>query len=172
MKLQPDDGLRYSLGIKPSSDDAVRSRQKFARRFAEGIGKFAGNAKGDRREEDRRTCRKIAGGLTMIGAMELQPDDGPRSSLGIRPGSDDEVRPCRKFTRRFVEGIGKLAWNTPGDHRKKTRRLCRKLSDWREGMANPLRERHHEDKQAKKNALRTKIGMVEFELRLNVRNQT
>ncbi|RWV92225.1 hypothetical protein GW17_00045417 [Ensete ventricosum] len=170
MKLQPDDGLRYSLGIKPSSDDAVRSRQKFARRFAEGIGKLARNAKGDRREEDMRTCRKIAGGcwsirderwwdrpyyrirvtasrcrqvnrpnggwtthLTMTGAMELQPDDGLRSSLGIRPGSDDEVRPCRKFTRRFIEGIRKLAWNTPGDHRKKTRRLCRKLSDWRDG---------------------------------------
>ncbi|RWW74217.1 hypothetical protein BHE74_00017843, partial [Ensete ventricosum] len=33
----------------------------FARRFAEGIGKLSGNAKGDRREEDQRTCRKIAG---------------------------------------------------------------------------------------------------------------
>ncbi|RWW42135.1 hypothetical protein BHE74_00052334 [Ensete ventricosum] len=34
----------------------------FARRFAEGIGKLAGNAKGDRRKEDQRTCRKIARG--------------------------------------------------------------------------------------------------------------
>ncbi|RWW51875.1 hypothetical protein BHE74_00041743 [Ensete ventricosum] len=33
------------------------------------------------------------------------------------------------------------------------------------GMTNPLRERHHEDKQAKKNVWCTKIGMVEFELR-------
>ncbi|RRT47714.1 hypothetical protein B296_00027648, partial [Ensete ventricosum] len=39
-----------------------RSRQKFTRRFAEGIGKLVGNAKGDRREKDRRTRRKIARG--------------------------------------------------------------------------------------------------------------
>ncbi|RWV84530.1 hypothetical protein GW17_00053749, partial [Ensete ventricosum] len=57
MKLQPDDGPRYSLGIGSSSDDVVGSRRKFARRFAEGIGKLAENAKGD-----QRTCRKIAGG--------------------------------------------------------------------------------------------------------------
>ncbi|RWW74878.1 hypothetical protein BHE74_00017138, partial [Ensete ventricosum] len=62
MKLQPDDGPRYSLGIGPSSDDAVGSCRKFARRFAEGIRKLAGNVKGDRWKEDRRTCRKIAGG--------------------------------------------------------------------------------------------------------------
>ncbi|RRT31417.1 hypothetical protein B296_00055574 [Ensete ventricosum] len=36
----------------------MRSRQK----FTEGIRKLAGNAKGDCREEDQRTCRKIAGG--------------------------------------------------------------------------------------------------------------
>ncbi|RWW02574.1 hypothetical protein GW17_00034329 [Ensete ventricosum] len=41
-------------------DDAVGSRQKFARRFAEGIGKLVGNAKGDHWKEDRRTYRKIA----------------------------------------------------------------------------------------------------------------
>ncbi|RRT53067.1 hypothetical protein B296_00023118, partial [Ensete ventricosum] len=42
------------------------SRRKFARRFAEGIGKLAGNMKGDHREEDQRTCRKIAGGYRSI----------------------------------------------------------------------------------------------------------
>ncbi|RZS14236.1 hypothetical protein BHM03_00045898 [Ensete ventricosum] len=62
IELQPDDGPRESLGIGPSLDDAVGSRQKFARRFVEGIGKLAGNAKGDRRKEDRRTCCKIARG--------------------------------------------------------------------------------------------------------------
>ncbi|RRT34060.1 hypothetical protein B296_00056554 [Ensete ventricosum] len=56
MKLQPDDGPRYSLGIGSSSDDAVGSRQKFARRFTEGIGKLVGNAKGDRWEKNQRTC--------------------------------------------------------------------------------------------------------------------
>ncbi|RZR93409.1 hypothetical protein BHM03_00021916, partial [Ensete ventricosum] len=40
--------------------DAVGSRWKFVRRFVEGIRKLAGNAKGDRRKEDQRTCRKIA----------------------------------------------------------------------------------------------------------------
>ncbi|RZS08651.1 hypothetical protein BHM03_00039652 [Ensete ventricosum] len=40
----------------------VGSRRKFAWRFAEGIGKLAGNPKGDCRKEDRRTCHKIAGG--------------------------------------------------------------------------------------------------------------
>ncbi|RRT37871.1 hypothetical protein B296_00044828 [Ensete ventricosum] len=43
------------------------SRRKFARRFVEGIGKLAGNAKGDCQEEDRRTCRKIVGGCRMVG---------------------------------------------------------------------------------------------------------
>ena len=40
------------------------------------------------------------------------------------------------------------------------------------GMANPSRKRHHEDKQAEKNAEHTKVGMAEFELRLNVNNNT
>ena len=40
------------------------------------------------------------------------------------------------------------------------------------GMASPSRERHHEDEQAGKNAKRTKVGMVEFELWLNVGNYT
>ncbi|RRT56243.1 hypothetical protein B296_00015680 [Ensete ventricosum] len=62
MKLQSDNGPRYSLGIGPSLDDTVGSRWKFARRFTEGIGKLAGNVKVDHREEDPRTCRKIAGG--------------------------------------------------------------------------------------------------------------
>ncbi|RZR99596.1 hypothetical protein BHM03_00029175 [Ensete ventricosum] len=56
----------------------------------------------------------------MTGAMELQPDDGPRLSLSIGPGSDDVVEPHRELARRFAERIGKLAGNTPGDHRKKT----------------------------------------------------
>ncbi|RWW64342.1 hypothetical protein BHE74_00028425 [Ensete ventricosum] len=60
--LQQDDGPRYSLGTRPCSDDAVGSRRKFAGRFVERIGKLAGNAKGDRPEEDRRTCRKITRG--------------------------------------------------------------------------------------------------------------
>ncbi|RWW08502.1 hypothetical protein BHE74_00004695 [Ensete ventricosum] len=71
MKLQPDDGPRYSLGIESSLDDAVGSRRKFARRFVKGIGKLAGNTKGDRRKEDRRTCRKITGGCQSIRGLGL-----------------------------------------------------------------------------------------------------
>ncbi|RZR77820.1 hypothetical protein BHM03_00003019 [Ensete ventricosum] len=59
-------------------------------------------------------------GLIMTGAIELQPNDGPRSSLDIGPGFDDVVRPRWEFARRFVEGIRKLTRNTLGHHRKKT----------------------------------------------------
>ncbi|RWV85557.1 hypothetical protein GW17_00052639 [Ensete ventricosum] len=40
-----------------------------------------------------------------------------------------------KFTRKFVEGIEKLVGNTPGDRRKKTRRLIARMpeaADWQE----------------------------------------
>ncbi|RRT39486.1 hypothetical protein B296_00028386 [Ensete ventricosum] len=56
----------------------------------------------------------------MTGAIELQPDDRPRSSLGIGPGLDDAMGPHQEFARRFAEGIGKFAGNTPGDRQKKT----------------------------------------------------
>ncbi|RRT46358.1 hypothetical protein B296_00018122 [Ensete ventricosum] len=65
----------------------------------------------------------------MIGAMKLQLDDGPRSSLGIRPGSDDVVGPCWEFARRFAEGIGKLAGNTSGDRQKKSERLAVRMPE-------------------------------------------
>ncbi|RWW63388.1 hypothetical protein BHE74_00029437 [Ensete ventricosum] len=52
--------------------------------------------------------------------MELQPYDGPKSSLGIGPGSDDVVEHRRECARRFAEGIGKLTRNALGDRRKKT----------------------------------------------------
>ncbi|RWW42081.1 hypothetical protein BHE74_00052396, partial [Ensete ventricosum] len=53
------------------SDDAVGSRRKLARRFAEGIGKLAGNANGDYREEDRRTYHKIARGCQIMRKLGL-----------------------------------------------------------------------------------------------------
>ncbi|RWW44286.1 hypothetical protein BHE74_00049963 [Ensete ventricosum] len=65
-------------------------------------------------------AEKLTGSLTMTGAMKLQPDNGPRSSLVIELGLDDVVGPRWEFARRFAEGIGKLAGSTPGDHRKKT----------------------------------------------------
>ncbi|RWW44096.1 hypothetical protein BHE74_00050177 [Ensete ventricosum] len=51
---------------------------------------------------------------------KLQLDNGLKSSLGIGPGFDDTVGPHQEFSRRFAEGIGKLARSTLGDHRKKT----------------------------------------------------
>ncbi|RWV89636.1 hypothetical protein GW17_00048213 [Ensete ventricosum] len=64
----------------------------------------------------------------MTGAMELQPDDGPRSSLGIGLGFDDAMGPRREFARRFVKAIRKLVGNKPGDRRKKTIRLATRIS--------------------------------------------
>ncbi|RWW71189.1 hypothetical protein BHE74_00021100 [Ensete ventricosum] len=51
--LQPDDGPGSCLGIGPGSDDAVGSRQEFARRITKEIGKLAGNTPGDRRKESK-----------------------------------------------------------------------------------------------------------------------
>ncbi|RRT80534.1 hypothetical protein B296_00023595 [Ensete ventricosum] len=81
----------------------------------------------DSPEDYRGVAEKHAGRLTMIGVMELQPDDGPRSSLGIGLGSDDVVGSRRSSLERFAEGIGKLAWNTPGDRQKKIGRLTARM---------------------------------------------
>ncbi|RWV77964.1 hypothetical protein GW17_00061139 [Ensete ventricosum] len=95
MKLQPDYGPRYSLGIGPSSDDVVGSRWKFARRFVEGIGKLTGNAKGDRREEDRRTYRKIVGvcrkGTTFV---KIPVDKPPVSGYWTAHTIESGLRPA------------------------------------------------------------------------------
>ncbi|RWW00348.1 hypothetical protein GW17_00036695 [Ensete ventricosum] len=65
----------------------------------------------------------------MRGAMKLQPDDGPRSSLSIGLG----FRRCSgispEFARRFAEGIGKLARNMSGDCRKKNIGLTSRMSE-------------------------------------------
>ncbi|RRT66555.1 hypothetical protein B296_00014584 [Ensete ventricosum] len=81
MKLQPDDGPRYSLSIEPSSDNAMRSRRKFTRRFTKGIGKLAVNVKGDHRKEDQRTCRKITGVCGRSRLAVIKEDDSKRSLL-------------------------------------------------------------------------------------------
>ncbi|RWV92405.1 hypothetical protein GW17_00045223, partial [Ensete ventricosum] len=103
-----------SLRVSGVCQDNVR---EFARRRPRLIGRLSGVAE------------KLVRRLTMIGAMELQPDDGPRSSLSIRPGFKRCNGISLKFTRRFVEGIGKLAGNTPRDHRKKTKRLAARMSE-------------------------------------------
>ncbi|RRT66212.1 hypothetical protein B296_00037774 [Ensete ventricosum] len=52
------------------------SRQKFAKRFIKGIRKLIGNAKGDCREEDRRTCHKITGGCRSMWDGDQQVSTG------------------------------------------------------------------------------------------------
>ncbi|RRT47080.1 hypothetical protein B296_00031561, partial [Ensete ventricosum] len=63
----------------------------------------------------------------MTGAMELQPDDGSRSSLSIGPGFGRCSGISPKFARRFAKGIGKLAGNMSGDCWKKTKRLAARM---------------------------------------------
>ncbi|RWW35805.1 hypothetical protein BHE74_00059223, partial [Ensete ventricosum] len=115
-----------SLRVSGVCQDNVR---EFARRRPRLIGRLSGVAE------------KLVRRLTMIGAMELQPDDGPRSSLSIRPGFKRCNGISLKFTRRFVEGIGKLAGNTPRDHRKKTKRLAARMSEVA-GLAGGQRVNH------------------------------
>ncbi|RRT31284.1 hypothetical protein B296_00054860 [Ensete ventricosum] len=58
--------------------------------------------------------------------MKLQLNDGPRSSLSIGPGFGRCGGFRREFARRFTEGIGKLARNTPGDHQGEDQKTYRK----------------------------------------------
>ncbi|RWV87133.1 hypothetical protein GW17_00050909 [Ensete ventricosum] len=76
-------GSRKACWESGYSDDAVGSRRKFTRRFAEGIRKLAGNAKGDRRKEDRRTYRKIARGYRSITEIRVADSSFRRVN---RPG--------------------------------------------------------------------------------------
>ncbi|RWW01350.1 hypothetical protein BHE74_00043920 [Ensete ventricosum] len=134
IELQPDKRPRSSLGIGPGSDDAVGPRREFARRFVEGIGKLTGNMLGDYQRKTIGLAAKmpeavgLSGRLNMIGAMELQPNDGPKSSLSIGPGFGRCSGISPKFVRTFAEGIGKLAENMSGDYQKKTIGLTTRIS--------------------------------------------
>ncbi|RZS24491.1 hypothetical protein BHM03_00057563 [Ensete ventricosum] len=44
-------------------------------------------------------------------------------------GSDDVVGHRQEFARRFTKGIGKLARNMQGDHRKNTKKLIAKIPE-------------------------------------------
>ncbi|RWW17151.1 hypothetical protein GW17_00018942 [Ensete ventricosum] len=155
MKLQPDDGTRYSLGIIPSSDDVVGSHRKFARRFAEGIGKLVGNAKRDRWKEDRRTCRKIARGCRsmqevlieldlegtqinsmrqsnpLLGLIELRSVDqraGQRKSqAGIRKVEGNTFTEISTGKPSVSGAVGPLVPQNPGDGQQLS---AGKLSRW------------------------------------------
>ncbi|RRT37917.1 hypothetical protein B296_00022410 [Ensete ventricosum] len=61
--------------------------------------------------------------------MELQPDDGLRSTLSIGSGFGRCHGISPEFARRFPEGIGKLAGNMSGDCRKKTIGLAARMPE-------------------------------------------
>ncbi|RWW04323.1 hypothetical protein GW17_00032457, partial [Ensete ventricosum] len=70
----------------------------------------------------------------MTGAMKLQPNDGPRSSLRIGPSSDDAVGSRQRSLGDSSKGSG----SSLGTRQEITRRRpedsppeCRRLSDWR-----------------------------------------
>ncbi|RWW01204.1 hypothetical protein GW17_00035772 [Ensete ventricosum] len=69
--------------------------------------------------------------------MELQLDDGPRSSLGIGPGSDDVVGSRRRSLGDSPKGSG----SSVGTRRKKTRRLIARMpkAAGLTGLLNSLR---------------------------------
>ncbi|RWV92039.1 hypothetical protein GW17_00045630 [Ensete ventricosum] len=76
----------------------------------------------------------------MVGAMELQPDDGPRSSLSIGPGSDDVVGSRRSSLGDLPKGSG----SSLGTQREITERRpddlpqeCRRLPNWQEVGLHP-----------------------------------
>ncbi|RRT46506.1 hypothetical protein B296_00014378, partial [Ensete ventricosum] len=69
----------------------------------------------------------------MTGAMELQPDDGLRSSLGTRPGLNDVVGSRQSSLGDSPKGSGsslgtrrEIAGRRPKDSPQE----CRRLSDW------------------------------------------
>ncbi|RWV84231.1 hypothetical protein GW17_00054067 [Ensete ventricosum] len=60
MELQPDDGPRLSLSIGAGFERCSGISPKFARRFAEGIGKLTGNTSGDHRKKIGRLAARMS----------------------------------------------------------------------------------------------------------------
>ncbi|RWW46023.1 hypothetical protein BHE74_00048080, partial [Ensete ventricosum] len=66
------------LGIGLGSDDAVGPRREFARRFAEGIWKLAGNTLGDRWKKTIELTVRMPEAIELSG-RQLSVDELPRS---------------------------------------------------------------------------------------------
>ncbi|RWW11386.1 hypothetical protein BHE74_00033330 [Ensete ventricosum] len=68
MKLQPDNGPRSSLSNGSEFERCSGILPTFARRFAERIGKLAGNTPGDRRKKTERLTARMpeATGLARV----------------------------------------------------------------------------------------------------------
>ncbi|RWV79562.1 hypothetical protein GW17_00059281, partial [Ensete ventricosum] len=72
---------------------------KFARRFAKGIRKLAGNVKEGRRKEDRRTYRKIARGCRSM--REFAEGIGKL----VKNTKGDHRKEDRRTYRKIIEGF-------------------------------------------------------------------
>ncbi|RWV91068.1 hypothetical protein GW17_00046678 [Ensete ventricosum] len=70
MKLQPYDGPRSSLSIGPGFGRCSGISSKFARRFAEEIGKFAGNTSGDHQKKIGRLTVRLPKAARLAGAVD------------------------------------------------------------------------------------------------------
>ncbi|RRT45336.1 hypothetical protein B296_00045619 [Ensete ventricosum] len=122
---------RKIVGGWDSSDDAVGNSPRVRRELAEGIGSLPGRRKGVRRKKSE-TRRKIVEGSRKAcresnydRAIEIQSDDGPRSSLGIGPG----FRQCSGTSPgvRLMGTRREIVGRIPKDSRQEYRRL----PDWR-----------------------------------------
>ncbi|RWV88367.1 hypothetical protein GW17_00049551 [Ensete ventricosum] len=105
------------------------------RELTEGIGSLPGWRKGVRQKKTEthqkiiEVVEKLAWRLTMIGAMELQPNDEPRSSLSIGPGFKRCSGISSEFARRFVRRDREARWEHVGIYRKKTIGLTARMPE-------------------------------------------
>ncbi|RWV78211.1 hypothetical protein GW17_00060852 [Ensete ventricosum] len=131
---------RRSTSHCPSSDSARgspasrRCSSAVAARVAlasspvgESSRRLSGVCQDGAREFARRRPR-LTGRLLGV-AKKLAGNDGPRSSLSIGSGFGRYSGISPEFTRRFAEGIGKLAGNMSGDCRKNTIGLIVRMSE-------------------------------------------
>ncbi|RWW61204.1 hypothetical protein BHE74_00031751 [Ensete ventricosum] len=77
MELQPDDGPRSRLSIGPGFGRCSGISLEFARRFAKGIRKLAGNTPGDRQKKTRRLTVRMPEAARLVGIQaEIQKVEG------------------------------------------------------------------------------------------------
>ncbi|RRT80388.1 hypothetical protein B296_00013876 [Ensete ventricosum] len=107
----------HRVDVVGTRQECVGSLSRVSRVFQDGAREFA-RRRSRLAKKLSGVAKKLAGRLTMTGVMELQLDDGPRSSLSIGPGFRRCSGISSKFARRFIEGIVKLTRNTLGEDQK------------------------------------------------------
>ncbi|RZS14209.1 hypothetical protein BHM03_00045876 [Ensete ventricosum] len=79
MELQPDDGLRSSLGIGPGSDDAVGSHRSSLGDSSKGSGSSLGTRReitGRRPEDSPQECRRLPDWWEVLSMVDPPRTDG------------------------------------------------------------------------------------------------